>query len=644
MPLERFNPDAGFAAALSAALDEADANGGTVVFETAKTYTADSGVTKTDIDARVNFNGAKVLRSTGMPNNPVLTLTYSNSTIQNVVGLTNTLWDWSGSGTTTSATRIELSSTVGWAAGDWAIIVADDLIPGTPAASTWRDGERVRVAGVSGNYLYLARLLRVTLTTNIRIARLTVKDVLLQSPWVEDEPGSPTADRTTPAIDILQAVEPQVIGPVCQNLVGQAIRFAGCVGGLVDGGNMHNLLTSSAESRVGYGIRLECCNDFYIAGAKGSYLRHLVTTTGHASGADSSTLRFYGSNIGHRVFGGNAGEVGHAAFDTHEDANFITYDSCYVGWNHKEPEGSLYAFKIRGRNNIVRDCTSFGPSGIELVAADDGGGDHKIINHTHTIPIPYTATNAININYSGMSSRGNAELSGRIYAPSYNGTLVTVNNATVRIPLLEIVVASTQNPFRPIQLTNSELIIDTLVMDLRGSTGDQRIFYLTDSTSAVRVNRLVVRSSGTTWRIGDFTSNNGIITVGRIETDTAPNVSNGGFIAVGVSATAYFDDLVVSQQAISTGIDTRGDSSVSLNGFAKGTQLLDTPLTATRTITEPISTYRMATGREIRYVRTANATGAFNWNIGADSLTAAGSWLRRMWTGSAWVTVDKGAL
>lgn len=60
--------------------------------------------------------------------------------------------------------------------------------------------------------------------------------------------------------------------------------------------------------------------------------------------------------------------------------------------------------------------------------------------------------------------------------------------------------------------------------------------------------------------------------------------------------------------------------------------------------TEPDATRRVLAGREIRYVRTASATGAFAWNIGAESLTTPGTWVKRMWTGTAWITTGKGTL
>ena len=80
--IEDYDPDTSFSAALLAAINAADANGGTVQLKTAKTYTATAGTSITDKHVRIDFNGAKVVRSTGMADVPVLTVVHSHSTPQ----------------------------------------------------------------------------------------------------------------------------------------------------------------------------------------------------------------------------------------------------------------------------------------------------------------------------------------------------------------------------------------------------------------------------------------------------------------------------------------------------------------------------------------------------------------------------------
>lgn len=69
-------------------------------------------------------------------------------------------------------------------------------------------------------------------------------------------------------------------------------------------------------------------------------------------------------------------------------------------------------------------------------------------------------------------------------------------------------------------------------------------------------------------------------------------------------------------------------------------QMLLTPvLTDNRTITEP--TIGIYPGTEL-FVRTATSTGEFDWIIGESTLSTPNTYLRRKWTGTEWVTVEKG--
>ena len=638
VPIEKYNPDSvGFSSALSSAIDDIDSSGGIVVLESGKTYTATDQVSKIDKDVRIDFNGAKVIRGVSMGNFGVLDLSYSNSPLQSVLSLSNVNYNWGGSATTTPSTRIELSSTDGWTAGDYATIVSDDPIIGANPTRAQLEGERVRVAAVSGNYLYLAKLLRVAVSTNVRIARMVVRDTVLHNPWIEDEPGSP-ASRNVSAISITQSVKPVVTGFSGHKLLSSGLKFRGCVDGSLHVTDISDLRTSITDAAYGYGVLLQSCNDFYITGARGSFLRHLITTGADQDAPLGSTdVWRFGSNIGHRIVDGNAGETGHAAFDTHEEASHVVYDNCYVGWNHREPDGSLLAFNIRGRNNIVKDSTSYGPSGVALSALD-GGGNHLVVNHTHVIPDGYTGL-AYSVDYSGMSSRGNAEVSGRAYAVNFTGNIFQCNKAFVRVHEMQLVYNSAQSPNFPINLVDSEVVINTLVVDLRGSTGESRLLKLADSTSSVKIGRLVVLSGGSAWRIADFSGFDGSVMVAKIETDTLPNsllVGNAG-----AGATYNVGEMFQNQKSIFVGVDYWGNTSGNANSLSKDSQVLDVPITNNRTVGEPTSIIG-GIGRQLLYTRTANSTGAYSWTIGGDALTGPGTWLRRMFSSSGWVTVAKG--
>ncbi|OZE77241.1 hypothetical protein CH305_18570 [Rhodococcus sp. 15-649-2-2] len=636
-PVESFgNPDTDYSASLLAAITASQANNGIVTHRPGKSYTARSTVPWTG-PVRIDWRGAKITRSADAPNSPVLDIYHPVSTPQAVVAITQANRVWPGSTDATLVSRIEVASVAGWTVGDWGVIVGDDTIPGGSPARAQREGERFRVAAIDGNLLCLSRLVRVTLTTAIRVARMTEREVRLIDPYFTDDPASPTT-RTAPMIQIRTAVRPRVYRPRFENLMSEGLRYVACVENETHHEQADKLRTSLTAGAWGYGVRDMSCNDSLHVGLRGSDLRHVYTSGAYESTAAGSpdTWRF-GSTIGARIVNGSAGEVGHAAFDLHEEAAYCLFDKCSVAFNHKEPDGSQFAFQLRGRDNIIRDCTSIGPGAVSI-RGFDGGGRHQIIGHVHTVPRGLSTASAFRIAYTDMTARGAAELSATVIAPAFAGTAVALlaRKAVIRIPSLVVRTDSAQAIHRLTDIADSALLVDEMVVDLRGSTGETRIFSLIDSLSSVRVNRLVVLAGGAAWRVADLATLNGTVTVARIETDTAP--AGGGFADVGATAVTSIGEIVVDQASNLTAAAVVGDTDLAPSAVGPARHILTAPLTADRTVTEPTAA---AQGRSITYTRTAAATGRYRWIVGSESVDTGG-WITRTWTGTAWTTTARG--
>lgn len=90
----------------------------------------------------------------------------------------------------------------------------------------------------------------------------------------------------------------------------------------------------------------------------------------------------------------------------------------------------------------------------------------------------------------------------------------------------------------------------------------------------------------------------------------------------------------------------KGDASATLTvNSSNETNIWNTPLTAARSVT--LSTTGAFNGAKFRIVRTANATGAFNLNVGTGplkALTAAGQWCEVEYDGAAWFLSSYGTL
>lgn len=87
---------------------------------------------------------------------------------------------------------------------------------------------------------------------------------------------------------------------------------------------------------------------------------------------------------------------------------------------------------------------------------------------------------------------------------------------------------------------------------------------------------------------------------------------------------------------------TYGAACTLFPTLADNTVVLDAALTADRTVS--VSTSGAGVGTCWRFTRTAAATGAFNWKIGALKDLAAGTWCTIEWNGSAYVLTSYGSL
>jgi hypothetical protein len=542
------------------------------------------------------------------------------------------------------ATRIEVASTAGWAIGDDAVIVADDSIVGADPARAQREGERVRIGAVDATYLWVLRPLRVTLTTNIRVARMTNLPIIIEEPHFEDAPGSPEA-RLAPAMLIQGAVHPRLVRARMENLLATGVVFQGCVDGEIRGGEARNLRTSDAYGSLGYGFRLDSCCDFRVFDLNGAYLRHVFTSgASESTAAGSTSLWRFGSNIGHTIVDAKVTEGGHSGVDLHEEATYCVFESPRVAWGHSEPSGTQFSLTMRGRRNEFRSPSSVGPYGVRATAYP-GGGNFVITDHDHLIPPQYTAGGAFDFNFTGFGGRALITYSGTFRAYSLLGILNSVQFADLRIPRMEVTLKGMAGSTSLFDLRDSRVEVETLVVNMQGSdpAAIVDIFRFNDGLSSVRIQTLIVRAEGTQWRFGDMRGfTGGTFTINRVLTDTLPLVLSRGFQSGGLGAAVWAQDVILDGTPVSAKFHSRGNGNTTLGNFDGMYQQLNAALTADRTVTEA-STNRPR-GDRMRFIRSAAATGAFSWIIGTDALTAPSTWLERAWLDGAWVTVGKGTI
>lgn len=136
--------------------------------------------------------------------------------------------------------------------------------------------------------------------------------------------------------------------------------------------------------------------------------------------------------------------------------------------------------------------------------------------------------------------------------------------------------------------------------------------------------------------------------------DTAPVITFMNGSAGGVSSELHVKDVQIAAisgtpQRLLTNFesvlaDVGNSAKTCVAGTTETTIIYNTAITADRAVT--LSTSTVFKGARFRVIRTANATGAFNVNVGTGPLKAlaAGQWCDVEYNGSAWVLTAYGTL
>lgn len=626
--------------AMRAAFDAA--NGRAITFTRGATYESEPLDDFIDRSVTIDFNGARIVRKNPKANIPMFRFFNTNSTPQAVSAITVAEYVWPN-GDTTTVDEVAVADTSGWSAGDWMVIVGSNLIPGgNPTRSPQRDGERVRVLAVRDGVITLRRRLRARLTNDIRAARMGTAKVKLLEPWVEDQLNYGEW-MSAAAIEIVGGVKPEIVGANLENLASEGIRYVGCVGARTRGARGRKLRTNYDRSAYGYLVRDMASTDSLHTDLFGEDLRHTYTTGGFEQlpALDDRLWRF-GSTYGCRVQGSNSGEVGHAAFDFHEEAAYGEIADCVVGLTYNEQFGSPWAFQLRGRRNTLRNDASYNWYGFKSISYDGGGG-HNVVNFKHYAPRGFARMFELD-NSKLTAGRASLTMESSSFKSDgdFRGNVGILKKAQLRVPDKLSVKAPVVAFTEVFNLTDSSFEAEEIYIDLRGSTQtDIRIFALTDDSSSVSIGTLTVLTDGQTWRIANLYDKNGSVRINKLVTDTLPITTDGGAtgMAAGYTGKFFVAETVVDRVSRHDDVKVQAAAALTITPFIERTVRLGaSSLDADITVTEP--TRGFPPGMEITYIRPVAGSGV--WRIGGSAtLTAANTQLTRKLVGSSWVSKSK---
>lgn len=264
----------------------------------------------------------------------------------------------SGDETARPAVQVTLSAPVTWQRGDVVKLVADDVLPGSrtdgqlpPPANQNRVGQFLTVQAMNGpgTVATLMGTLRDPFTINPRIARLLPITGHLIGGDFQVHPDFVNANFNSGVIQMLSLQNPSIKGTKISRSGSQGIGMGNCYGYTIDSVTI-NYARNTPGTALGYGINDGVSEFGKVTNCHFIQTRHAWTTGANAI-APGELLSRYGRTYGTIISACSSQGGQHAGFDTHIDADNVTFTGCFVADN-------IFAYNLRGRNHNVFGCSA----------------------------------------------------------------------------------------------------------------------------------------------------------------------------------------------------------------------------------------------------------------------------------------------
>lgn len=280
-------------------------------------------------------------------------------TLETVLDVSNiTVVTTSGDETARDAVQVTLSAPVAWQRGDVVKLVADDVLPGSrtdgeipPPAEQNRVGQFLTVQSMNGpgTVATLMGVLRDPFTVNPRIARMLPITGHLIGGDFQVHPDFVAADFNSGVIQMLNLQNPSIRGTKISRSGAQGIGMGNCYGYTIDGVTV-NYARNTPGTALGYGINDGVSEFGKVSNCHFIQTRH-AWTTGAVGILPDETLNRYGRTYGTIISACTSQGSQHAAFDTHIDADNVTFTGCFAA-------DTIFAYNLRGRNHNVFGCSA----------------------------------------------------------------------------------------------------------------------------------------------------------------------------------------------------------------------------------------------------------------------------------------------
>jgi hypothetical protein len=281
--------------------------------------------------------------------------------------------------------RIEVTGLPEIEVGDIIKLTSEDQIPGSqaPSGSTIaRMGEMAVVQAVDTDYIYITIPVDYELyVTSPRVHKLNKSRIIIQNgklSTIETDNNWSTAmifafDSAFSEFNDIKSEKSW--GPVLE-LRGLFMPKS------------NNCYFSNADTkqglRVGYGIRDFACHYGLFSHIRATRVRHAYTTNqSFISDDNTADIWRYGRNLGSLITDSLAYACDDGAFDTHAGAYNTVFDNCHVYNNYPGNASLGLAWKIRGYNVTVRNCSGRARTGLQVLEQYPNGTDNILFQNCY---------------------------------------------------------------------------------------------------------------------------------------------------------------------------------------------------------------------------------------------------------------------
>ncbi len=274
--------------------------------------------------------------------------------------------------------------------GSWLKVVSDDTLPGDhlDGSQPTRMGQAMEVLSVSGNTVTLRGALidQAKYATNVRATEYQSGQLIVKNGEIVGDGGQ--GGRTAPLVQMRNTVDAQVEDVFIHDVSGTGISVVDGVNTLITDVNIKNLL--DVPGALGIGVHSLSSLGTTVKGLYAENVTHATDDNSVGSTANSSSVSYYGGDIGMHVSDAVAYATRNFAFSWHSEAVNGQYDHVMAFNSH----GFLMA---RGIGGEISDSGGAGNQrGIAFYQWGDGDGRNITVDNVTLKETASYSTTAIN--------------------------------------------------------------------------------------------------------------------------------------------------------------------------------------------------------------------------------------------------------